>query len=490
MVKSMEHPVAPRAATATFIWNGAMLEALEHCLPSDRQLLEAFFGLVGRLNEFQRNDLLYAFGLNGERLTEPRSIFDVQRRMRSSTKEVAETNLDNIFTQLRQRYSWKVEFGRSWLAMAVSVAFRRMQTGRRGQDLPFERGGPPLPTREHGTTLLEDVIRRCREPTDRDRMSRLGEVLVSLAMRQQNVFVYWYSLDDDRLQPRRPGQTVERYRFKTEDVATEYVGGLWQILRANGLSADIDEAWLLDTLADIRSPGRRRRLAVVPFARPSPVPTPSTDGHPDVASCDMPGGSQPPPPAPPDEAPADPVEGSPEGTTQITEEEDDMAGSGVKKPVELTPSQFAALEACRKAASGSKPPDNLAVWAREKGYANQWADLRTMGIVKKNSDGTYAIAKAPVVLKERGKGAVASAKPAKGEPKADKPKRAKGDDDHRSDDAKELHAAIRFFEEHPELLDMDRQLFAEALEHLENAELQGWKLVKQKDGSIHLVEAK
>ncbi len=113
-----------------------------------------------------------------------------------------------------------------------------------------------------------------------------------------------------------------------------------------------------------------------------------------------------------------------------------------------------------------------------------------MGIVKKNSDGTYAIAKAPVVLKERGKGAVASAKPAKGEPKADKPKRAKGDDDHRSDDAKELHAAIRFFEEHPELLDMDRQLFAEALEHLENAELQGWKLVKQKDGSIHLVEAK
>lgn len=488
---------APRAAThtgpaTTFIWNGAMLEALEHCLPTDRQHLEAFFGLVGRIREIQRNDLLYAFGINDERLTMPRSIFDVQRRMRSSSKDVADTHLDDIFTQLRQRFGWKTEYGRSWLSTVIGVAYRRKQTDRRGQDFPIDRGAPPLPTRESGSTLIDNVVRRCRAPTDRDGMSRLGEVLVSLAIRQQNVFIYWYALDDDRLSPRRPGQAVERFGFKNESAATEYVGGLWLNLHANGLPVDIDEPWLLDTLADVRTPGRRRRAAVVPRVHPSFGPSPSEDGHPDGAPDVVLDDPAPPPPAPPEEAPADPFEGSPDDASPTAQGEEDMAGR--KSPVPLTRSQYGALEECRKVADSKKPPDNLATWARKKGYANQWADLRRMGIIVKNDDGSYAIAKTPVVLKERSKGADASVKPPKGAKKAGRPEKTDSAIERMleamipTDPVKQLHAAVEFFKMHPDLLKLEIAYLARRYHEI--VEEQGWQLELMKDGAIRLVEAK
>ncbi|MFH0828861.1 MAG: hypothetical protein V1907_01635 [Candidatus Kerfeldbacteria bacterium] len=479
-----ERRVNPPPSETTFIWTGAMLQSLQQCaVRDDRERLEGFYRVIGRLSENPRNDLLFAFGINSEHLTEPRDIIQVRNHLGCTTVDEASAHLNGIFAQLRQLHGWTATYGRSWLTTLLKVTARR-HTGRcsgdeddEGGELDLGRNAPPLSTRDHPPPLLRDLTPRCRLPTDRERMRRLNEILVSLATKQQKVFVFCYGIDDDgNLLPRRMGQLVERFRFKNEAEATVYVARLWTELHSFGLPPEIDEKWLLGALGRIktRSSGQPRHEEEAPrgtSASEQPAAAPIQQEQPAAEPDEAP--LQ---PAPPPDAPSGSADGTPQGTDYVGQPEEE--GTDVarhKKPVELTPKEHDTLAACRKATAGAKPPENLATWARERGFANQWTALRKLNLIERNFDGTYTVTDTPVTLKEHGgKGGASEGHPV-----------------HALDDAEVtqhdvLHEGHEFFTEHPDLLKR-RELVLQASAHIAFARAMNWDFMLAPDGTVHVI---
>lgn len=495
-----ERREAPPPSDTTFIWTGAMLQSLQQCaVLEERVRLEGFYRVVSRLNEHPRNDLLFAFGINSDHMTEPRDIIQVRNHLRCSSVEEASAHLNGIFAQLTQQFNWPATNGRSWLTTLLKVAARRHAApGCRHSGNGSGKGRPDLgryetPTHAYTPPLLKDLIPRCRLPTDRERMARLNEALVALASKQKTVFVYRYGIDDHSLLSRRIGQLVERFGFKNESDAAAYITRLWTELHAFGLPPEIDEQWLLDAIANIRSPGSRRHMSVQPRIPAERDPPQPADDQPGGAPHDAPNGSEKPPDTPPYVAAPEGEDGPSADAPRDETREEDIAVA--KKPVVLTPREQEALTACRKAMAGSMPPDNIATWARERGFANQWAALRTKGVIGKKSHGVYAFADVAIDGEEQ-KAPKKQVKE-KGAPKtkkksAEKPMLA-GSVVERlmeatlpTDPMKQLHAAASFYTAHPDFL--KPELVYLARRHNENVEAQGWQLEMQKHGEVRLVE--